>query len=138
MEAFVGLNTLRLQFDGPPMSNRPSVKSNVKQLIECVDQGSVITNTTLEMGGDDGSLELTNAFTELGTVRNIRGTGAGAKAHYGGLQAGLHKCRVSEWMLLEDCVTAGEATIPNKALFFNAAKNALSFKDAKGVVHALC
>ena len=124
------------------MSNSPTVKSTVKQLIECADLGSVIDNTTLEMGGDDGSLPLSNAFNERGTVRTIRSTGTGATAKYNGLQAGLHRCRVSDWLLLDEFQTGGEAdavaAVPKLALFFDGVKKRLSFKDSNGAVHALC
>eukprot|EP01044_Picomonas_judraskeda_P016057 COSAG03_NODE_2792_length_2451_cov_189.032738_4_plen_70_part_00 len=58
-----------------PMSSKPGVKSTVKYLIEAADAGSVIKNTHVHIGGDDGLLPLSNAFNCLGTVRTISSAG---------------------------------------------------------------
>ena len=72
---YIGLGSLRLHFDGWPMTNKPTVKTTVKQLIECVMGGSTIRNTIVEVGGDDGTLTVSNVINELGTARTISSSG---------------------------------------------------------------
>eukprot|EP01051_Picozoa_sp_SAG22_P008618 SAG22_NODE_667_length_8010_cov_2.289091_3_plen_536_part_00 len=132
---FVGLSHLRLHFDGLPMTSKPAVKSTVPYLVECVDRGSELTNTRVDIPHDDGSMLLSNCFNCLGTVRTIGSQGTVAKGVYGGLMAGLHACRVGGWLTVSDAQSS--TAVPNGALFFDGSKGQLSYKDGKGVVHAL-
>ena len=133
---YIGLSSLRLHFDGWPMTNKPTVKTTVKQLIECVMGGSTIRNTIVEVGGDDGTLAVSNVINELGTARTISSSGTVTQGRRGGLQTDLYHCRVGDWLVV-DGAQAGDSQVPNGALFYDGGKKALSFKDDQGKVHAL-
>ena len=112
---YIGLGSLRLHFDGWPMTNKPTVKTTVKQLIECVMGGSTIRNTIVEVGGDDGTLAVSNVINELGTARTISSSGTVTQGRRGGLQTDLYHCRVGDWLVV-DGAQADDSQVPNGAL----------------------